>query len=122
MDLDHAMCEVPQCLLDALPGEPFREQDEECQCADPPQCRQPAPMSCGMCTPKYPQGWEHGKCINLCMDGSDGWVDGSANEPGKPAHFFRLPSHLPIVSSQVGAPRQALTRSSSTRASATSRR
>ncbi len=82
IDLDHSMCEVPQCMLDPEPGEAFRKQDEECQCADPPQCRQPAPMSCGMCTPKYPQGWEHGKCINLCMDGSDGWIDGSANEPG----------------------------------------
>lgn len=82
VDLDHPMCEVPQCMLDPEPGEAFRKQDEECQCADPPQCRQPAPMSCGMCTPKYPQGWEHGKCVNLCMDGSDGWVDGSANEPG----------------------------------------
>ena len=82
VDLENTMCEAPSCLLELMPGQMVPDQDPECQCADPPSCRAPAPMSCGMCTAKYPQGWENGKCINLCMDGSDGWADGSANDPG----------------------------------------
>lgn len=56
-DDDHDICELPDCKLDPLPGQVIREQDPEC--------------ACGMCRPKFPAGWENGRCYDLCMDNSD---------------------------------------------------
>lgn len=66
VDLDDTMCEAPSCLLDPEPGQAIRDQDLECQCAGPPDCRAPDPMSCGMCTPKYNPGQDIRHNHSIC--------------------------------------------------------
>lgn len=109
VDLDHDLCDAPSCKLDPEPGQTVRDQDPECQCGDLPGCGVGTgpTTSCGMCSPRFPQGFENGKCVNICMDGSAwsggvtpaegeeghtglGWVSGSSNFPSTDSHLTDL--------------------------------